>query len=82
MNSEYKLPMTLAEISDAETVTQLGTDAVIALEIRDQLSPLLDQVCDVMSKAKADGMMVAWSIQPDSFGRKFRTVEISINKPL
>ena len=74
--------MTLAEITDDETVTQLRTDAIIAQELRDELGPLLDKVCEVMAKAKASGMQLAWNIQPDSFGRRFRVVEISIVKPL
>lgn len=73
--------MTL-EIAADETVTQLRTDAVVAKEVRDALSPLLDQVCEIMSGAKASGLQVAWNIQPDSFGRRFRVVEISIVKPL
>lgn len=65
-----------------DVVTVLRTDAFIAQELRDELAPLLDQVCIVMTKAKASGMQLAWSIQPDSFGRRFRVVEISIVKPL
>jgi hypothetical protein len=82
VTEEYKRPMTLAEVMDDETVTTLRTDAVVAQEIRDQLSPLLDQVCSIMAQAKADGLIVAWNIQPDSFGRKFSVVEIAITKPL
>jgi hypothetical protein len=67
---------------DADNVTPLRTDAVIAAEIREQLSPLLDQICTIMSKARADGYEVSWSIQPDSFGRHLRCTEIAIRKPL
>lgn len=65
-----------------DVVLPLRTEAVVAKEIRDALSPLLDQVCGIMSGAKASGLQVAWNIQPDSFGRRFRVVEISIVKPL
>lgn len=60
----------------------LRTDAVIAQELRDELTPFLERVCEVMAKAKASGMGLSWNIQPDSFGRRFRVVEISIVKPL
>lgn len=65
-----------------DVVFPLRTDAFIAQELRDELTPLQDQVCRIMTKAKASGMQVAWSIQPDSFGRHFRIIEISIVKPL
>lgn len=35
-----------------------------------------------MSKARADGYEVSWSIHPDSFGRHVRVTEIAIRKPL
>lgn len=71
--------MTIAEVG---SVHELRTDAVIAKELRDQLSPLLDQMCSIMSNAKADGYGVSWTIQQDSFGRNFRVTEIAVVKPL
>lgn len=65
-----------------DVVFPLRTEAVVAQELRDELGPLLDEACLVMAKAKAAGMQIAWNIQPDSFGRRFRVVEISIVKPL
>ena len=66
----------------AQNVIPLRTDAVAAKSIRDELMPLLESVCEIMARAKADGLMVSWTLQPDSFGRKFRVTEISIVKPL
>lgn len=65
-----------------DVVFPLRTDAYVAQELRDELTPLLDRVCEILAKAKASGLQVAFNIQPDSFGRRFRVVEISIVKPL
>ena len=49
----------ITKVENGETnVTPLRTDAVIAAEIRGQISPLLDQICAIMSKARADGYEV------------------------
>ena len=61
-------------------VQVLRTDAVIAKEIRDELTPLLERVCSVLNKARACGMNVGLGINPDSFGR-FRA-NVDIVKPL
>jgi len=65
-----------------QTIVPLRTDAVIAAELRTTLGPLIDQLCVIMSKARADGYDVSWTIQPDSFGRHLRCAEISIKKQL
>lgn len=70
------------EEQETLTVAKLRTDAVIAAEIRGQISPLLDQICAIMTKARADGYEVSWVVQPDSFGRHIRCTEIAIRKPL
>lgn len=68
---------------EAETgIVELRTDALVAKEIRDELSPLMDKVCAIVSKARADGYEITWAIQPDSFGRHLRCTEISIKKQL
>lgn len=79
----------MAEIANPIGVTEHGdvvfplrTDAYVAQELRDEISPLLDQVCVVMAKAKAAGLMLSWTIQQDSFGRHYRVTEIAIVKPL
>lgn len=64
------------------TVEPLRTDTVIAAELRAELSSLLDQLCQIMSAARADGYEVSWAIQPDSFGRHLRVTEIAIKKQL
>jgi hypothetical protein len=66
----------------ADNVQPLRTDAIIASELRAELGPLLEQLCIVMSKARADGFEVSWAIQPDSFGRHLRCTEIAIKKQL
>lgn len=77
------LEAAMSEIREIEGgIVHLRTDAAIAQELRDKLNPLLDQVCGIMAQAKADGLMVSWNLQPDSFGRKFKVTEISIVKPL
>ena len=65
-----------------DIVFQLRTETIIVRELRDELTPLLEEVCEIMSKARSAGLQVAWNIQPNSFGRKFRVVEISVVKPL
>lgn len=70
------------DAEQANNVQPLRTDAVIAKELRDQIGPLLEQICAVISKARADGYEVAWVIQPDSFGRNMRCTEIAIKKQL
>jgi hypothetical protein len=65
-----------------DVVFPLRTDAFVAQELRDEIAPALEKVCLVMAKAKAAGLGLSWNIQPDSFGRNFRVVEIAIVKPL
>ena len=73
----------LKSITDGDdNISPLRTDAVIAAEIRGQIGPLLDQICKIMSQARADGYEVSWTVQPDSFGRNIRCTEIAIRKPL
>jgi hypothetical protein len=73
----------MLQIADqTDNVQPLRTDAVVASELRAQISPLLDQLCKIMSQARADGYEVAWSILPDSFGRYLRVTEIAIKKQL
>lgn len=67
---------------DHTNVKPLRTDAVIASELRAEIGPLLDQICAIMSKSRADGYEVAWVIQPDSFGRQLRCTEIAVKKQL
>lgn len=83
MNGDRLTPKLITDQALVEdNIALLRTDAVIAAEIRAQLSPLLDQICAVMSKARADGLEVSWAIQPDSFGRHLRCTEIAIKKQL
>lgn len=65
-----------------DTVVVLRTDTVIAAEIRAEMAPLIEKICAVMSKARADGYEVSWAIAPDSFGRHLRCTEIAIKKQL
>ena len=68
--------------AEASNVTELRTDSVVVQELREEIGPLLDQICVVMAKAKAAGLGLSWNIHPDSFGRHFRVTEIAIVKPL
>lgn len=67
---------------DTGNVMPLRTDAIVAAELRAKVGPLLDQLCAVLSEARADGFEVSWAIQPDSFGRHLRCTEIAVRKQL
>lgn len=69
-------------MSNVHALEPVRTDAVAAQEYRDRLMPLMDQVSAIFSEAKAEGYIINFNIQPDSFGRRFRCVEISVSKVL
>lgn len=72
----------LRDVSSEREIEVLRTDAVIAKEYREQLGPILDQLCAIASKARTEGYEIAWVMQPDSFGRNMRCTEITIKKQL
>jgi len=74
--------VTLKTVDESSNVQPLRTDAVIAVELRAAVGPLLDQLCSLMSSARAEGYEMSWAIQPDSFGRHLRVTEIAIKKQL
>ena len=76
--------MEIVESKEGESaaVHLLRTDAVVAKEIREEITPLIERLCAIMSKARAEGFEVSWMIQPDSFGRALRCTEIAVKKQL
>lgn len=62
-------------------ITPPKTDAVIAQELRDQLRPLLEQICAKMDRSRAEGMQLGWSITMNGFGKSVIS-EITVMKLL
>ena len=56
-------------------------DTVKAENYRLELRPILEQAAEVLNRAKADGLVISFSINPDQYGR-YRVTEIGIVKPL
>ncbi len=44
------------------------TDAERAAAIRAELRPVLDQVCEIITRARRDGINVGFNLGPDQFG--------------
>lgn len=79
VGDDAKHPVGITEHGDV--VFPLRTEAVIAQELRDEIAPLLVDICRVMAKARAAGLTLNFNIAPDQFGRH-RAPEVSIVKPL
>lgn len=66
------------------TVTSLvpgKSDAQIAEEIRSELRPHLELVCDILNRSRRVGMMTSWNLGPNQYGQ-FAVIEIAIVKPI
>lgn len=58
------------------------TDAEIAEAFRSEARPHLDAWANIVTRAKAAGFVMNFSVNLDSFGRSYRVNEISVVKPL
>ncbi len=56
-------------------------DAVVAKELRDRATPLLEQVCELMNDARRQGLTLNFQLGTDGFGRS-RVASLDIVKPL
>lgn len=72
----------LRDVSSEREVEVLRTDAVVAKELREQLTGPLEEICRILTKARAEGYGAAWNLQVDSFGKNMRVIEIMVQKTL
>ena len=66
---------------DIATLVPCKSDADLATEYRAELAPILEQVCDIFSRARKDGIILNFNISADQYGR-MRVNEVSAVKPL
>jgi hypothetical protein len=71
----------VVRLADVGHIEKARTDAMRAQEIRDQLAPLLAQVCAILNQARADGLIVSFNLGLDMYGRS-RVQDMSIVRPL
>jgi hypothetical protein len=64
-----------------DNVTTIPTDAALAAEVRAELPPLLEQVCAVINRARAHGLIVGFNCNVDQYGRH-RPSAIDVTRPL
>lgn len=57
------------------------SDAEKAAAYRERLRPLLQQVADVITEARREGLIVNFNIAPDEFGRA-QVGNIGVTRPL
>ena len=57
------------------------SDADKAAAYRNELKPLLDQVCAIFNRGRAEGLIINFSIAGDQYGRS-KVMAIDIVKPL
>ncbi len=62
-------------------VETLRTEAQKAADYRAEIMPILDQACEIISRARKEGLIIGFNISPDQYGRS-RVAEITIVKPL
>lgn len=67
--------------TEIENVEPLRTESVKAQEIRAAITPLLDDLCEIINQARREGLIVGFQIGMDQYGRS-RPQDISIVKPL
>jgi hypothetical protein len=58
-----------------------GSDVDKAARARAEITPLLEKICEILNRAKADGLIVSFNCSPDQYGR-YKIVDIGIVKPL
>lgn len=57
------------------------TDADLAIELRAEMRPHLDELCKIITRASQMGLMVNFAIGKDQFGRTI-CPEIAVVRPL
>jgi hypothetical protein len=57
------------------------SDAERAAELRNELRPHLDTVCEIITKARREGLMVSFNMTADQFGI-MRPGNIDVTRPL
>lgn len=82
----HKPMMSLQEIADDESgVARLvpgKSDIELAEGFRQEILPHLEEAAKIFTRAKAAGLIMSFSITPDSFGKNFKVNEITLVKPL
>ncbi len=68
-------------MSEPLVLVTTKTDAQLAQELRDELTPLLQQVGTIMQRARNAGLTVGFNVTADQHGR-FDIREINIVRPL
>lgn len=68
-------------MSDTPTLVTTKSDADKAKSYRDQIRPLLEQACEIITAARRDGLVIGFALAPDQ-GRTQRVGNIDISKPL
>lgn len=80
IGKESRMP-DLQEVPATTNVERLKTDSSVAQDLRQDILPLLNGVCAVMDRARAQGLKVGFNVSQDNFGRH-RVTDIEIVKPL
>lgn len=62
-------------------LTTVKTDLEKAREYKERLSAIFPGVCDIMTDAKREGILISWSIVPDAMG-KFFVAQLTATKDL
>lgn len=62
-------------------VTELKTDKQKADDYRAQIIAALGDACEIMNKARADGMVISFNLGPDQYGRT-SVQNLGVVKPL
>lgn len=61
--------------------TDRKSDADLAKAYRDEMRAALGPVCDILQRARNDGLVIGWNISPDQYGR-INVPNIDVTKPL
>lgn len=69
-------------MNEAISLVPGKTDAEKAAAYRAEMQPVLEKVCDIIQRARSDGLVVGWdNIGIDQFGRTV-VPHINVTKPL
>lgn len=68
-------------VENAVTIPSAMTDADKAADVRAKLRPLLDKVCEIITQARRDNLVVTFNLGPDQYGRQ-QVGTLDILKPL
>jgi hypothetical protein len=64
-----------------DNVTTIPTDAALAAEVRADMLPLLEQICVILNRARAHGLMIGFNCNVDQYGRH-RPSMVDVQRPL